>query len=155
MKKIAMAVLLSAFVAAPAFAAGAKNNIGVNYSLDGALGLQGEFNITPTPISVQAFYKKETETAWFTKYDHKAIGVAGIYDLSTAIKIDKNATPFVGLGLARETASSVLPFWGAVEATTTELYFTGGLRYAFSPQLSGEASYNNIFDLTVGLNFNF
>lgn len=165
MKKIAIAVLLSAFAAAPAFAAGAKNNIGVNYSLDGALGLQGEFNISSSvnnaPVSVQVFYKKETETVFGIDADHTGLGVAGIYDLSSTFKLDKKMTPYVGLGFAKETVSVTVPGIPGLfpattaEASTTELYFTGGLRYAFTPKISGDVSYNNLFDLTVGVNYNF
>ena len=167
MKKIFAAILLSAFVTAPAFAAG---NVGVNYSLDGALGLQGEFDISSmvdkAPISVQAFWKQETETVFGIDADHTGIGVVGIYDLSSVTNIAKKGaagkkmTPYVGLGLARETVSVTLPGFGivpntTVEATKTELYFTGGMRYKFAPDFAVDVSYNNLFDLTVGLNYNF
>lgn len=165
MKRIAIAALLSVFVAAPAFAADAKNNAGVNYSLDGALGIQGEFNISSmvdnAPVSVQVFYKKDSETIFGVTGDHTGIGVAGIYDLSSAIKLDKKMTPYVGLGFAKETVSVGVPGIpglippSTVEASKTELYFTGGLRYALTPQISGDVSYNNLFDLTVGVNYNF
>ena len=163
MKKIFAAILLSAFVTAHAFAAG---NVGVNYSLDGALGLQGEFDISSmvdkAPISVQAFWKQETETVFGIDADHTGIGVVGIYDLSSVTNIAKKGaagkkmTPYVGLGLARETVT--IPgflFIPATKVTKTELYFTGGMRYKFVPNFAVDVSYNNIFDLTVGLNYNF
>ena len=171
MKKLFAAILLSAFATAPAFAAGSIGNIGINtsldgaFSLDGALGLQGEFNISSkVPISVQAFWKKETTTVFGYDNDHSALGVTGIYDLSSVTQVDKigavgkKMTPYVGLGLARETKNVTVGFpgfFGTVKTTKTELYFTGGMRYEFVPNLAADVSYNNIFDLTVGLNYSF
>ena len=47
MKKIAIVALLSAFAAAPAFAADGKNSVGINYGTDlnGVVGIQGHLLI--------------------------------------------------------------------------------------------------------------
>ena len=140
MKKIVLAALLSSFVAAPAFAAGAANNVGINASLDGVIGIQGEFNISSAvdnaPVSIQVFYKKESDaySAFGVTADHKAFGVTGIYDFSSLFKMDKRFTPYAGGGLARETVGTTVPFVGVVEANSTELYLTAGLRYAITPK---------------------
>lgn len=62
MNKIVAAALLSAFIAAPAFAVDGKNSVGVTYGLDlnGVVGIQGEFDVSSmlankAPVSVQVF----------------------------------------------------------------------------------------------------
>lgn len=154
MQKIVLAALLSSFVAAPAFAEGAPSHVGIDASLDGVIGIHGEFNISSAvnnaPISVQVFYKKESDAysiAGVTA-DHKAFGVAGIYDLNTAFKLDKRMSPYAGVGLARETKN-------VVKETKTKLYLTGGFRYTIAPKITADASVNTIFDLAAGINFNF
>lgn len=159
--KIILAALLSFFAAVPAFAAGAASNVGISASLDGVIGIHGEFNISSAvdnaPISMQVFYKKETNaySAYGVTADHKTFGVAGIYDLNSAFKLDKTMSPYAGGGLVRETKGANAPFVGAVEETKTKLYLTGGFRYAITPRITADASINSIFDLAAGINFNF
>ena len=184
MKKIVIAALLSTIISAPAIAAPTRasaaapaatktGSIGINYGLNysGVLGIQGEYNLASVvanlPISIQGFYKKGSETFYGVKADIKSMGVAGIYDFSSTFKMPKNLHPYAGAGLARETASVVIPGFagfgggfGAYPATTvsttsTKLYYTGGARYSFTPQLDADANYNQFGGVTVGINFNF
>ena len=157
MKKIIIAALLSVFVAAPAFAADGKNSVGINYGtdLDGVLGIQGEFDISSVtnkqPISVQVFWKKASQTF----VDTTALGVAGIYDFNALAKLDKKIHPYAGAGLKRETATTNIPGFGSIKATSSDLYVTGGVRYYLTPQFDADLNYNNFGGLTIGANFNF
>ena len=161
MKKIAITVLLSAFVAAPALAAGSKGNVGANLSIEGVFGIQGELDISSmtnkAPISVQAFWKNYsqdlgTNNTWNTT----AIGVAGIYDLSSIAKLDKKIHPYAGIGLM-----AVSYAWKGNGAPVVYngigngLYVTAGVRYTLTPQVDADFNYNNFGDLTAGVNLNF
>jgi opacity protein-like surface antigen len=161
MKKIVMAALLSAFVAAPAVAADTKGNVGVNFSTAGAFGIQGEFNISSmtnnAPVSVQAFWKHYSQdvgpnASWGTT----GIGITGIYDFSSLAKLDKKIHPYAGVGLMsvsyswRGTGNS-WPYTGVGGG----LYVTAGVRYDLTPQVAADLNYNNFGDLTAGVNFNF
>ena len=158
MKKIAIALLLSAFVATPAIAAGGKNSIGVNYGLDysGVFGIQGEFDISSSvnkaPISIQAFWKTGSQSVFAQSYNISALGVAAIYDLSSVIKLDKKVHPYAGLGIRRE--SYTVPF-GLRTASRSDLHITFGAQYEFNPQVSGDLNYNDFGGLTIGANFSF
>ena len=161
MKKIAIAVLLSAFVAAPALAAGSKGNVGANLSIEGVFGIQGELDISSmtnnAPISVQAFWKNYsqdlgTNNTWNTS----AIGATGIYDFSSIAKLDKKVHPYAGVGLM-----SVSYTWKGAGAPVVYsgigggLYVTAGVRYTLVPQMDADFNYNNFGDLTAGVNFKF
>ncbi|OFZ66367.1 MAG: hypothetical protein A2V79_09795 [Betaproteobacteria bacterium RBG_16_56_24] len=161
MKKIVIAAMLSAFVAAPAVAADTAGNIGFNYSVDNAFGFHGEFDISSmtnkTPVSVQVFLKNYTQyiapgISWSTT----GIGVAGIFDFHSMAKLGKKIHPYAGMGLI-----SVSHKWrGAGPAWTYSgvgggLYFTGGVRYALTPQTAADFNYNNFGSLTAGINFSF
>lgn len=165
MRKIAVVLLLSAFVATPAFAAEGKNSVGVNYGTDinGVLGIEGEFDISSmvekAPISVQVFWKRSSQdtTVFGTTFTTttSALGVAGIYDLSSVFKVsNKRIQPYAGLGI-RSVKAEVSG--GGVTASTSksELHVTGGVKYAFNPQFSGDLNYNDFGGLTAGVAFNF
>lgn len=160
MKKIALAILLSAFVAAPAFAADGKNSVGVNYGMDinGTFGIQGEFDVSSSfnkaPVSVQVFWKKGSEDFWFTSYDVTALGAAGIYDLSSVMKLDKKIQPYAGLGLRRVT-STVAVWGGTASASDIELHLTFGAKYSLTPEISADLNYNDFGGLTIGAEYKF
>jgi opacity protein-like surface antigen len=161
MKRIVIATLLSVFVAAPAIAADGKNSVGVNYGTDlnGVFGIQGEFDISSMtnkqPVSVQVFWKKSSQTYYGVSADTTAIGAAGIYDFNALAKLDKKIHPYAGAGLKHETDTAVVPFFGSVKTTTTDLYITGGVRYYLTPQFDADLNYNNFGGLTIGVNFDF
>jgi opacity protein-like surface antigen len=165
MKKIVIAVLLSAFVATPAFAASSKSSVGVNYGFDlnGVLGIQGEFDISSMvnkqPVSIQPFFKMASETVAFAKAETTAFGVAGIYDFSAIAKLDKKIQPYAGLGLVRETAKVTTTFPGfasiSASASSINLYYTFGVKYSLTPQVSADVNFNKVGGLTLGANFNF
>lgn len=167
MKKIALAILLSAFLAAPAFAADGKKSVGVNYGMDinGTLGIQGEFDISSSlnkaPISVQVFWKKASETYFGVSADTTALGVAGIYDFSSTLKLDKKIHPYAGVGIRRVTATVVMPGFPPFIPTTTasasnmELHLTVGAKYSFTPEFSADLNYNDFGGLTFGAEYKF
>jgi hypothetical protein len=172
MKRIVIAALLSVFVAAPAFAADGKNSVGINYGTDlnGVVGIQGEFDISSMtnkqPISVQVFWKKSSQTFYGVSADTTALGVAGIYDFNALAKLDKKIHPYAGAGLKHVTDTVVVPGFGTpgtfgyfpsttVKATSTDVYYTGGVRYYLTPQFDADLSYNNFGGLTIGANFSF
>ena len=160
MKRIIIAALLSVFVAALVVAAENKGNVGVNYSTAGAFGIQGEFNISSmtnkAPVSVQAFWKNYSWNFAGSSWGITSIGVAGIYDFSSVAKMDKKIHPYAGVGLMTVSYS-----WKGAGATPTYtglgggLYVTGGVRYSLTPQVAADFNYNNVGDLTAGVNFNF
>ena len=161
MRKVVIAALLSVFVAAPAVAASGKNSVGINYGLDysGVFGLQGDFDISSSvdnaPISVQPFLKRGSETIFGTTYSITAVGVAGIYDLSSAFKVDRKVQPYAGLGIRRVTSSVANPLGGTLSASKSDLHITLGAKYEFSPQVSGDFNYNDFGGLTFGVVFGF
>ena len=159
MYKFALAVLLSTFVSAQAFAAEYKGNLGANFSTTEAIGIQGELDMASlanrAPVSVQAFWKyqqHDKNNAW----DTSAIGVAGIYDFSSMVKMDEKAHPYAGAGLM-----SVIHTWTGTGASPayngvgSGLYVTAGLRYFFTPQVAADINYNNFGEMTAGANLSF
>jgi len=161
MNKFAIAVMLSAIVAAPAVAAEYKGNVGANISTSGVVGIQGELDMASmanhAPVSVQAFLKYYPQDLGQNgTWDTSAFGVAGIYDFSSIAKMDKKVHPYAGAGLM-----SVSYNWqgaGATPAYTgigSGLYLTAGLRYFFTPQVAADINFNNFGDLTAGANLSF
>ena len=161
MKKIAVVVMLTAFIAAPALAAEGSKSIGVNYGLDldGVFGIQGEFDISSAtnkaPISVQVFWKNSSRSVLNTTVDARGLGVAGIYDLSAVTKLDKKVRPYVGLGIISEKTETTMPNVGTISASSSSLYVTFGAGYTLTPQFAADLSYNDFGGLTVGANYSF
>lgn len=168
MKRMVVAALLAVFVAAPAVAADGKNSVGVNYGLDlnGVFGIQGEFDISSmtnkAPVSIQVFWKNYSQSyfvpGWGTyKYSYNGFGAAAIYDFSSVAKLDKKIKPYAGLGLIALNSSLSGPNggFGYPGSDSGGLYITGGIRYALTPQVAADLSYNNFGGLTIGANLNF
>jgi len=167
MKKIVSALLLSAAISAPAFAAGGKNNVEVNYGLDlnGVIGIQGDFDISSSvgaPVSVEAVYKNYSQSYSLPffgtyKWSYTGIGVAGIYDLSSSFKLDPKIRPYVGLGLMHLSATYSGPAGAATFTSPTSggVYVTGGVKYMVNPQFAADLNYNNFGGLTIGGAFYF
>lgn len=171
MKKIIVAALLSAFVAAPAVAApsvaAGKNNIGINYGFDlnGVSGMQGEFNMSSmfneAPVSLQVFWKNYSRKyaappLGTYKYSYTGIGAVAIYDFSPVAKLDTRIKPYAGLGMITLNASLSGPTnTFATAADSGGIYVTGGVRYAMTPVISADLNYNNFGGLTIGAIFYF
>lgn len=157
MKKIVIAVLLSSFIAAPAVAAG---SFGINYSVDGAIGIQGESDISSmtdgAPVSVQAFLKSFSQKIGPDTWNTTGIGAAAIYDLNSVAKLDNKIHPYAGIGLMYVSYN----LSGAGPAKTyfgigSGLYLTGGVRYVVTPQVAADLNFNVLGDLTAGINISF
>lgn len=162
MNKIVIAVMLSAFVAAPAVAAQGKNSVGVTYGLDldGVVGIQGEFDVSSmltnkAPVSVQVFWKNYSQSYFANggtyQYSYNGLGAAAIYDFGAVVKSNSKIKPYAGLGLI--TLNSTLsgpnvPF--ARSADSGGLYITAGARYELTPQVSADLNLNNYGGLTIG-----
>jgi len=167
MKRLFIAALISVFIAAPAFAAGGKNSVGINYGFDrsGVIGLQGEFDISShvnnAPVSIQVFWKGYSESFNYPgfgtyKFSYNGFGAAGIYDFGSVVKQNNKIRPFAGLGLVSLSSSLSGPAGlPAVSADSGGLYVTFGAKYVVSPEVSADLSYNNVGGLTIGANYHF
>lgn len=156
MKRIVIAVLMSLFVATPAVAAGGIT-IGANYGLDlnGVFGIMGEYDISSMtnnqPVSVQAFWKRGTQTFFGVNYNKTGLGAAGIYDFNALSRLDKKIHPYAGVGIiSKKEQISTL-----VSTNSSSLYFTGGIRYFLTPHFAADANFNDFGGITVGANFSF
>jgi opacity protein-like surface antigen len=158
MNKIVVAALLSAFIAAPAFAADGKNSVGITYGLDlnGVVGVQGEFDVSSmltnkAPVSVQVFWKNYSQSFGGYQYSYNGFGAAAIYDFGPVIETNSKIRPYAGLGLITLNSSLSGPnasFAGS--ADSGGLYVTAGARYELTPQVSADLNYNNFGGLTIG-----
>ena len=164
MKKIVIAALLSVFVAAPAEAADGKITIGGNFGLDhsGVIGIMGEYDISSMtsnqPVSVQAFWKKSSESVPFSTVDVTSLGVAGIYDFNTLARLDKKLHPYAGVGIRStktKTTTSIFTITTSLSATSNAVYYVGGARYFLTPKLAADLNFNEIGGITVGVNYSF
>jgi hypothetical protein len=171
MKRIAVAALLTVFVAASAEAASNvesdtahfQNSIGISLGLanGGVVGLQGEFDISAwlqAPVALQVFWKNYakpyTIPAGTFKYQYVGMGLAGIYDFSSLVRLGEKIKPYAGFGLVDLSASASGPPDPA-GTDTGGLYMTAGIRYVLSSRLSADMNYNNLGGLTVGAILNF
>jgi hypothetical protein len=161
MKKIITATLLVSTLAAPAFAAGNSGNIGVNVSLDNAIGIQAEFN-AKNPVSVQIFLKNYSRNYLYGgpfgsySYRYTAIGAAGIYDFSKEFRLhNKKIHPYAGLGLYSVSASFNGTGTYVDPSVNGGIYFTAGARYDITPDIDLDGNYNNFGGVTIGANFKF
>lgn len=158
MNKYFATLLLVPALATSAYAADSGNNIGINVSLDNAIGIQGEF-ILQKPLSLQIFYKNYSRSYYYGgpyRYSYTAIGAAGIYDFSRELRIaDKKIHPYAGIGLF--TVSSSFSGSGPYVDSSVlgGIYLTAGARYEITRDIDLDANYNNFGGLTIGANFKF
>ncbi len=168
MNKFLSALLVSAAISAPAFAAGSSNsNVEVNYGLDlnGVIGIQGDLDISSAvgaPISAELVYKNYTQDYAFPPFgayswSYTGIGVAGILDLRSIIKLPPEFRPYVGLGLMHLSATYSGPNGTATLTSPTSggIYITGGVKYMVTPQVAADLNYNNFGGLTIGAAYYF
>ncbi|MEQ1589404.1 MAG: hypothetical protein ABL902_03520 [Gallionella sp.] len=160
MNKIISAMTLAILFTSSAVAA-PSNHVGINYSFDNVVGTQLEFDIAKAasnkPVSIQLFWKSyqqrlNSNNTWNTT----GIGIAGIYDLTSVVKVNKSVHPYVGLGLM--SVSYTWAGFGTRQNYTgvdSGLYITGGVRYNFTPQVDADFNLNNFGGLTFGANFKF
>lgn len=167
MKKIAIAILLSGFAAAPALAAEGKNSIGINYGFDnnGVVGVQGQFDISSAmpnkmPVSVQVFWKNYSQDynsgAGIYRYSYNAFGAAAIYDFGSLLPQDRKVRPYAGVGLYGLNSNYSGPYVAFPAGPDSGgLYITAGVKYDLTPQVSADLNLNNVGGLTIGADFNF
>jgi opacity protein-like surface antigen len=165
--KTIIALLMSTLLVVPAAAVTLQDNFGINFSVDNAIGFQGEFDISSLsivnnePVSAQVFLKNYSQniaypTSWgginYHSWSTTGIGIAGIYDFSAMAELGKNYLPYAGIGLMyihhRWTGvGPALPYTGV----TSGLYFTGGIQYTLTPRVAADFNYNNFGSFTAGL----
>lgn len=164
MKKFVIAALLFAFFAsavAEPMSAGTSGSAGINLGSKNEFGIQGEFSISSlaedAPVSVQIFWKSYLQdVAAGASWDTTGVGAAVIFDFNTVARMDKEIHPYAGAGLISVSnkwrgAGPAQPYFGV----SSGLYFTAGIRYGLTPQVSVDLNYNFFSDLTIGMNFNF
>jgi len=126
MKKIVAVALLSAFVAAPAVAAGNEGQLYAGIKLSDGLGIFGGYTIDEK-FSAEAEYTELGSSGYYT---NSAIGVSGVYTLPL-----KQQFSLVGkLGIARATSdfsSQVTTY----TSTNTALSFSIAAQYAINPKV--------------------
>lgn len=161
MYKIIFASLLYAALLVPAFAAEKAGNIGVNVSLDNAVGVHAEFNLQK-PLSLQVFLKNYSRNYYYSNnsghynYSYTAIGVAGLYDFSKELRFsDRKLHPYAGLGIYSVSAAFSGSGGTVSSPVNGGLYLTFGARYEITPEIDFDGSYNNFGGLTIGANFKF
>jgi len=126
MKKIVAVALLSAFVAAPAVAAGNEGQLYAGAKLSDGLGIFGGYTIDEK-FSAEAEY---TELCSSGNYTNSAIGVSGVYTLPV-----KPQFTLVGkLGIARAT-SDYSSQATTYTSTNTALSFSIAAQYAINPKV--------------------
>ena len=146
MKKIAIAVLLSAFVAAPALAAekskaaAAASPIYVGAQLgDGYIGGFAGYQIDKM-YSVEASYIKfDSISSPFISTDVSSIGVAGVAMFPMTLKGAPPFSLFAKAGFERTSAKVKTTIGGtsiSATATDTELTLGGGAQYDFNKNVS-------------------
>jgi hypothetical protein len=126
MKRIVAVALLSAFVAAPAVAAGNEGQLYAGVKLSDGLGIFGGYTIDQN-FSAEAEYTELGSSGYYT---NSAIGVSGVYTLPVRPQVS-----LIGkLGIARATSdysSQVTTY----TSTNTALSFSIAAQYAINPRV--------------------
>jgi hypothetical protein len=167
MKNISLTILIFTVLVNSALASSEKStsSVEINYSLSDVFGTQFEFDISKAaknrPVSMQLFWKSYAQNLGTINgisntWNTTAVGVAGVYNLTSIVKFDKKLHPYAGVGLM-----SVSHTWTSVGPTPNYsgvgggLYVTSGVLYELAPQLDIDMNYNNFGDITVGASFSF
>lgn len=166
MKKIVIAALLSAFVAAPALAANtSKISVGAGYGLNygGGFSIHGDYDISDkanAPVKVRLGYDRYSENLsgfginYTWSYNHYFAGA--YYDFSKQMQLDKKIHPFAGLGLGFGSVScSGCGGFNFASPTVGGIYYIAGVQYDVTPKIAAEANFNEFGGLTLGANFKF
>jgi hypothetical protein len=126
MKKIVVVALLSAFVAAPAVAAGNEGQLYAGVKLSDGLGIFGGYTIDQK-FSAEAEYTELGSSGYYT---NSAIGVSGVYTLAI-----KPQVSLIGkLGIARATSDYSSPVT-TYTSTNTALSLSIAAQYAINPKV--------------------
>ena len=143
MKKIAIAVLLSAFaaapaVAAPAVAAASPFYVGAQLG-DSYIGGFAGYQIDKM-YSVEASYIKfDSVSTPFLETDRSSIGVAGVAMFPLTLKGAPPFSLFAKAGIERTSVKAKFANFPALNTTVTDtgLVLGGGAQYAFNKNFSG------------------
>lgn len=136
MKKIAIAVLLSAFAAAPAVAADSPFYAGAQLG-DGYIGGFGGYQIDKM-YSVEASYiKSDSVSTPLIETDRSSIGVVGVAMFPLTLKGAPPFSLFARAGIERTSTKVKSTIFGtSISATETGLVLGGGAQYDFSKNFS-------------------
>ncbi|MDO8412679.1 MAG: outer membrane beta-barrel protein [Gallionellaceae bacterium] len=132
MKKLIVAVLLSAVCVAPALAEDSPFYVGAQAS-DGYVGVLGGYQIDKM-FSVEVnYYDFDSIATPFGSTDISSIGVAGVAMFPMSFDKVPPFAFFAKLGVER--TSTKTPYWGR-KVTDTNLTAGGGAQYSFNKNFS-------------------
>jgi hypothetical protein len=168
MKRTVIVLLLYSIVAPAAYAAtgtdNVKGSIGINYGVNGVLGVEGEQSISSLannqPVSLQVFLKNYMQDiSPGVSWDTMGIGAAAIYDFNAAAIMDAKIHPYFGIGLMYVnhswSGSGPAPGWYNGTGVDSGLYLVGGARYYLNSKWTADLNFNVFSDLTVGVIYSF
>jgi hypothetical protein len=166
MKKIYIALILSAFCVLPAMAADqSKWSAGAGYGLDynGVLSLHADYDIADhannEPVKVRIgydHYSRDYGGSANYAWGYNVYYGAALYDFNKAMKLDSKIHPFAGLGLGFGTANCTGNLCGTqVNPNVGGIYFIGGVKYDVKTDVNLEANVNSWSGLTLGANIMF
>lgn len=168
MRRFIFGTLLSAFLAAPAFAFEfdtSKLSVGASYGFgnDGVLSGRLDYDISEEvekPVTVRVGFDRYTlDFGGFGGAYSWAYNVfygGAYYDFSEALDLGEKIHPFAGLGFGFGSVSCSGSFCnGLGEPSVGGLYYIGGVQYEISDQLAAEASFSAFGGLSIGVNYSF
>jgi opacity protein-like surface antigen len=166
MKKIYLALLLSASCVVPAMAADlSKWSVGAGYGLDynGVFSLHADYDIADQannePVKVRIgydHYSRDYGGSAYYAWGYNDYYGAALYDFNKALKLDNKIHPFAGLGLGFGTATCTGNLCGLQASPNVGgIYFIGGVQYDVKKNINLEANVNSWSGLTLGANISF
>jgi len=166
MKKIYLALLLSASWVFPAMAADQSKwsaGAGVGFEYTGVFSIHADYDISSQaqnePVKVRFGYDRYSRDyggpanySW--GYDD--FYAAALYDFNKPLKLDSKFHPFAGLGLGFGSTSCSGNGCGSVSSPAVGgIYFIAGLQYDVLPKINLEVNVNSWVGLTLGANLKF
>ena len=173
MKKVVIAALLSAFVAAPVLAADtSKISVGASYGLGTYAGSSGvlsgriDYDISDmagnNPVKARIGFDHYSQdlggfgmgtVTWSTNVFYGG----AYYDFNKQLKLDAKIHPFAGLGFGFGSTSCSGATWCSVASSPSVggLYWIGGVQYNVARNIDAELGYTAFSGISFGANFKF
>lgn len=166
MKKIYLALLLSATCVFPAVAADESKwsaGVGVGFDYTGVFSIHADYDISSQaqnePVKLRFGYDRYSRDyggpASYS-WGYNDFYAAALYDFNKVLKLDSKIHPFGGLGLGFGTTSCSGDGCGGVsDPAVGGIYFIAGLQYDVKSNINIEANVNSWTGLTLGANLKF
>lgn len=166
MKKIVIAILLSAFVTVPVLAADfdiSNLSVGAGYGFgnNGVISIRSDYDITNkvnNPVKVRVGYDRYSlDFGGFRNnysWSYNIFYGGAYYDFNKTFALNSKIHPFAGLGFGFGSVSCSGNFCNS-SPTIGGLYYIGGVQYDIKEQFSAEASFSVWGGLSIGANYNF